>query len=95
MIPRLSRHERLVRFVGRIWIWHFQKTRRLTAVRLADIANEKDGSLQFSSLIAGTVKPSAKSMLLSIMELLTESFWAQHCETQSAESFGTLTKLNS
>ena len=59
-------------FVGREVIRQPQNLRVLTDVKFADSPNETNGSLHPSrERNAGTVIPSAESMLLSITGLLT------------------------
>jgi hypothetical protein len=93
---RLSRQERSLK-LGRDWIPQFMKHRCWMELKLSDLSNKMNGSLQLSSVSCpGIAKPSVDSMSLSIMELLTVSdFFTRQCEIYLVESFGTSTNLNS
>lgn len=70
------------------------KHRPMTDVKFADSSNEMNGSVHpYRERCAGTVRPSAESMLLIITGLLTSSVrWTRNCETHSGVSFGTSIK---
>ena len=91
---RFLRLEKHIRFVGREIIWQWKNVRVLTDVKFADSSNEKNSSLQFWRVRHdGTLKPSAESMWLSIIRLLTYSdFCTRNCEMHFPSSFGTSVK---